>query len=404
MTTGGVDSVEAASALPGAAVAVVEEDAVVLARLVGVLASVPTLQPFLHLDELLDSDIDTAEGLVLVLGPSQVYEESTLDRVSALLRTEGSFGAVLVVAEPDAATLRMALRAGLDDAVALDRTEEDLPGAVRDLRYRLQSSSSSKTTARPTTPAEHRGRVTTVFSPKGGVGKSVISVNLATALAHRSDRAVALLDLDLQFGDVAVMLRLKPAHHVGEAAAAGSRLDADLLESLLVRHERSGVYVLAAPTDTSEGAKVTSQSISEVLAVMRRTADHIIVDTAPVLDDTVLQVLSESDDIVYVVGMDVPSVKNARLGLQALELVQIPLDRILVVLNRADSRVHLATRDVERALQMKVDASLPSDALVPQSVNKGAPAVLEFDRSRFAGRMREIASLILNRASSEGEP
>jgi pilus assembly protein CpaE len=127
-------------------------------------------------------------------------------------------------------------------------------------------------------------------------------------------------------------------------------------------------------------------------------ADYVVVDTTPILDDRVLQVLSESDDIVYVVGMDIPSVKNARLGLQALEAVQVPLQRVLLVLNRADSRVHLSARDVERSLRMKVDAALPSDALVPQSVNRGAPAVLEFERSRFAARMREIADLVVSRS------
>jgi pilus assembly protein CpaE len=248
-----------------------------------------------------------------------------------------------------------------------------------------------------------RGRLTTLFSPKGGVGKSVLAVNLATALAQAGTGRVALVDLDVNFGDISVMLRLKPAHHVGEAAAAGAHLDNVLIDSLLVHDERSNLAILAAPPGGAGSERLTAESASNIVAVMRTVADHVIVDTPGGLDDNVLQVLSESDDIVFVVGMDVPSVKNARLGLQAMELVGIPLDRIIIALNRSDSRVHLSQRDIERALQMKVDASFPSDALVPQSVNTGVPAVLEFGRSRFAGRVREMADLIADRASERAD-
>jgi pilus assembly protein CpaE len=163
------------------------------------------------------------------------------------------------------------------------------------------------------------------------------------------------------------------------------------------------VAILAAPPGGGGRERLAPETVADILSVTRSIADHVIVDTAGGLDDSVLQALSDSDDIVFIVGMDVPSVKNARLGLQALELVGVPLNRIVVALNRADSRVHLDHRDVERALQMKVDVSLPSDALVPQSVNTGVPAVLEFGRSRFAGRIREIASIIAERAAESGE-
>lgn len=384
--------------------AVIEEDAVVLSRLVSTLKGQGGATPYLSLDELLDSDLSLAtDGLVLVLGPSQM-EEDVLDRTSALLHTDRAIGALVVVDGADTYTLRIALRAGVDDAVDLSRADEELPQAVRDLGFRLRSVQTAKS-ALPLATADprRRGRVTTVFSPKGGVGKSVVAINLATALAQRTSGTVALVDLDVHFGDVAVMLRLTPAHHIGDAANAADRLDRVLLQSLLTRDERSRLSVLAAPPGSSDGNKVTAQTASVIFDVLRSIADHIIVDTAPGMDDTLLQVLSDSEDIVYIVGMDVPSVKNARLGLQALELMQVPLERVIVVLNRADSKVRLNQRDVEKTLQMKIDASLPSDALVPQSVNTGSPAVLDFERSRFSGRMREIAAMISDRAGADGQ-
>lgn len=384
-------------------VAVVEDDAVLLTGLVTALDGVPGVRPFTNLDEVLDDDAyESASGVVLVLGPSQV-SEALLDRVAAAVQVEAATAALVVVEQADAATLRLVVRSGLRDAIPVEAVSEDLGPAVVELQERLRGAvSAARPPGAPDEPARPPGaRVVTVYSPKGGVGKSVVAVNLATLLARDKSRRVVLVDFDLQFGDTALMLRLKPDHDVSEAATADDRLDTVLLENLLTRDDRTGLRVLAAPPDPTRAEKVTAKTASALIELLRSVADYIVVDTAPILDDTTLQVLSESDDIVYVVGMDVPSVKNARLGLQALELVQVPLRRVLLVLNRADSRVHLAVRDVERSLRMKVDAALPSDALVPQSVNRGTPAVLEFERSRFTGRMREIVDLLLARAASK---
>lgn len=385
-------------------VAIIEEDAVVLSRLMSILRAHGGATPYSNLDELIDSGApEQADGLVLVLGPSQM-DEDVLGRTSVLLRADRAVGALVVVDGVDASALRIVLRAGLDDAVDLSLADEELPQSVRELGFRLRSvqlakAAPSDSIAEP----NRRGRITTVFSPKGGVGKTVVAVNLATALAQRATGTVALVDLNVHFGDVAVMLRMQPDHHIGDAANAADRLDAVLLQSLLTRDERSRLVVLAAPPGSSDGNKVTAQTVSVIFEVLRSIADHIVVDTAPGMDDTLLQVLSESEDIVYIVGMDVPSIKNARIGLQALELMSIPLERVIVVLNRADSKVHLNHRDVEKTLQMKVDASLPSDALVPQSVNTGSPAVLEYERSRFAGRVREIAAMVTDRAGADAQ-
>lgn len=386
------------------AVAVVEEDAVVLTQLVRFLVSDFDVSPFCTLDEVLDAGLVGGPGVVLVLGPSEGQEE-VLDRVGALARAERGVASVLVVDEADAALMRLALRSGIDDAVSFEQAESDLVAAVEELR-RVVSNEVAARSAPPdgaVPEGPRRGRIITVFSPKGGVGKSVVSVNLAASLARREGSRVVLVDADLQFGDVAVMLRLAPVHNIVEAAQAGGRLDSSFLESLLVRHESSGVSVLASPTDPSSGEKVTAGSITAILDVLRGVATDIVVDTPPLLDDVVLQLLAESDEIVFLVGMDVPSLKNARLGIQAFEVLQLPLDKVLVVLNRANSKVYLSSRDVEKTLQMKVDAALPSDALVPQSVNKGVPAVMEFDRSKFAASVHDLARLVIERTAQEAE-
>lgn len=381
-------------------VVVVEEDAIALSRLVTALADVGHVTPMLSLDELVGHQRNGVSGLVIVLGPSQMNSVA-LDRVGAILQADRLTGALLVIENADPTSMRIALKAGLDDAIDMENVELDLPTAVRELAFRLPAAPVADA-ATPDPTQSRRCRFTTVFSPKGGVGTSVVAVNLATSLARQSKGRVAIVDLDANFGDVAVMLRLKPAHTLGEAVEAGSRLDSVLLGSLLVRDDRSGLEVLAAPSGSTDLVGITAQSVALIFDVMRSVFEHVIVDTASELTESTIEALKESDDIVYVVGMDVPSIKNARLGIQAFEYLDIPLENMIIILNRSDSRVHLEPRDVEKSLQMKVDVSLPSDALVPQSVNTGIPAVLDFERSRFAGRIREVAAVIADRISKGG--
>lgn len=385
------------------AIAVVENDAMTLAFIVRGLSPFANVAPYNSVDEVLAARPAGLRELALVLGPSQA-DEAVLERVGELIRAEPGTGALLVVSVPDTAILRLALRAGLDDAVPLERIGSDLVPAVEELAHRLGAATAELRRAAASAADAARGRIISVFSPKGGVGRSIVAVNLAVAMAARTRRRVVLVDADPQFGDVSVMLRLSPIHTLVDAIAVGDRLDPSLLESLLTRDDRSEVDVLAAPTDPTMPAALSPKAVSSVLRVLRDMGALAVIDLPRVLDDVVLQVLSESDDIVYLVGMDIPAVKNARLGLQALELVQIPLERVLVVLNQADSRVQLSARDVERVLEMKLDVSLPSDPLVPKSVNRGTPAVLSRERSRFSTQIYELAELVLARVSAEAAP
>ncbi len=379
-------------------VAAVEEDAVFLANMVGELSAF-TAVPFSSIDELLATRLEHYPVIVIVLGPSQT-DENALQRFGELFRSRPGIGGVLVVDGASANVLRLALRAGVDDAIAINKLGEELVGAVRALSQRLASEADrvdSPPEQLPMNPAA-LGRVTTVFSPKGGAGKSVVAVNLATSLAQRSSDIVVIVDLDLQFGDVAVMLRMQPAHSLAEISRM-DQIDAELVNSLLVRDPITRTFVLAAPSEPSLADGVTPATISRLVAVLRTMATHIIIDTPPLLNEVLLQLLDDSDDIILVVGMDIPSVKNARLGLQALEVVGIPLERIVVVLNRADSKFRLEVRDVERTLRMKVNVLLPSEALVVQSVNKGTPALLDHPRSHFAGCVAQLTGIVRARAA-----
>jgi pilus assembly protein CpaE len=385
-----------------AAVVVVEEDPNLLHRISRALPRPFNTQPFASMEKVGAARFSSASPLVLVLGASQA-DEVVLDKVGSLLRARPGTGAVLVVTQPSADVLRSALRSGIDDAIETYDLERQLPLAVAELVQRLENelAAAAAEAARRAAPTGGRkGWVTTVFSPKGGVGKSVVSVNLATALAKRTGKPSVIFDLDLQFGDVAVMLRLNPVHTVVDAMSAGTLLDRSLLQTFLVHHEKSNVWALAAPTAPSEAEQVDPAGMLRVLGLLQEMFENVIIDSPPHLSDVVLQAVAESNTVVFVVALDVPSVKNARLGLQAFELLQFPTEKVMLVINRADSKVHLNLGDIERALEKKVDLALPSEAVVPRSVNQGVPAFLEYPKSRFVAQVVQLAEMVTARAAA----
>ena len=397
---------ESNGSVKGAVVCVVEEDPILLHRMARALPRPFNTHEFPGLDQVGAARFPGESVLVLVLGASQT-DDVVLDKVGSLLRARPGTGAVLVLAQPSAEVLRAALRSGIDDAIETYDLERQLPQAVTELVQRLENdlAAAAAEAARRAAPVGgKKGWVTTVFSPKGGVGKSVVSVNLATALAKRTGKPTVIFDLDLQFGDVAVMLRLNPVHTVVDAISAGSLLDKSLLQSFLVRHEKSNVWALAAPTAPSEAEQVDPAGMLRLLGLLQEMFENVIIDSPPHLSDVVLQAVAESNSVVFVVALDVPSVKNARLGLQAFDLLQFPTEKVMLVINRADSKVHLSLGDIERALEKKVDLALPSEAVVPRSVNQGVPALLEYPRSRFSAQIQQLADMVLARTAAAAEP
>jgi pilus assembly protein CpaE len=386
-----------------ATIVVVETDPDVREQLCRALPEEPMPQAFGSLEEADGARLDPRRPALLVLGPSQATE-AALERAGAALEATPGTGAVLVVDGASPKVMRAALRAGISDALDLASVGDHLAGTAEELVPRLERDLARRSPGRHRAtdqPGPPKGFLATVFSPKGGVGKSVIAINLAAAIAQQTGEPVVLVDLDMHFGDVAVMLRLRPRHTFADAASAGDLLDEALLQSFLARHEKSGVHVLASPTSPSGGDFGDVTGAMRVLQLLREMFPYVVVDTPSRLSELVLQSLVASDAIVCVVGMDVPSVKDARLGLQAFDLLQVPRDRVTVVLNRSTSKVHLEARDIETALEASIDFGFPSEVTVPQSVNQGQPALVAFPRSRFAAAALELSGLLLAKAPEE---
>jgi pilus assembly protein CpaE len=342
-----------------------------------------------------------AEGrdvLAAIVGPS-LSDRDSLALAGALQQGTPDVLVLLIRRQESGELLRQALRVGVKDVLSSASDENAVRGAVgkaleiaRTLRGRLGNGGA------PTDPGEGRspGRIVTVFSSKGGCGKTFLSTNLAVALS-RNGAEVALVDLDLHFGDVAIMLHLFPSHTIYDAAQSPA-LDALTLKSFLTRHD-SGVWTLVAPTEPTIADTINPATIASILKLLRSAFDYVVIDTPPAFSEPVLGAFDESDWLVMLATLDVPSIKNLKLTLQTMELLHFPKNRIRVVVNRADSKVGLRLPDVEKLLSSSVDATIPSSRSVPLSVNKGSPIMLEEPKGPVADSVRRVAALV-----AQGQP
>ncbi len=373
-------------------VAVVDEDPKLRTRLAMQLGEAARAAAFPSLTAV-DQKLVAGSSLVLVVGPSFAAPVAMAD-VTRLTRARPEVTAVMVVHELSTEILQAAMRAGISDVIALPADTGQLREAVERAARHLSSIAPAPAPP-PVLPEDGgpRGRIITVFSTKGGAGKSFVATNLAVTLARRTSRPVVLVDADLQFGDVAVMLGLIPSHTIIDAVNQIDRLDASLLKSLLISHEPSGLQVLAAPIEPAFADSVTLPHVRRVLDVLASFASHVVIDTPASFNDIVLGLLEQTDDIVLMAGMDIPNIKNTKIGLQTLRLLHVPATKVKLTLNRANSKVKLDIADVERTLQLKADCLIPSDIAVPQSINKGVPIVIDAPRSSVSRSLERMADL-----------
>jgi len=338
---------------------------------------------------------DPRVPLVAVVGPSH-RERTSFAHVEQLLATRAACGVVMVVFSLSSDLLQRALRAGVADVIEVTADDAELFGAIERAASRIRTLvAASAPTPRPADAAPaNRGRVTAVFCTKGGAGKSVIAINLAVALARQTISPVVLVDADLQFGDVALMLGLQPVHTILDAVQAGDRIDGGLLGNLMLRHAASGLFVLAAPTEPESADQIGRDDLARILAVLRENCAHIVIDTSASFGEVTLAALKEADDILVLASLDVMSLKSARVGLQTMQVLGIPFERFKFVLNRANTRVGLTVADAGRALEMKVDVALPSELAVAESVNRGVPILISSPRSKFTKGINELAAMV----------
>lgn len=325
------------------------------------------------------------ETLLVVLGAGLGLDDALT--FAAYQRVQRPVLGVLLLRDAlDPDVLARAMRAGVREVVREDDAEGLRTAAARS----VDLSKALGTSLRQAADAGDRARVVTVFAGKGGCGKSVVATNLAAALSAEGARRVLLVDLDLQFGDVAVMLQLSPVHSISDAVPIAGRVDEAALRAIRTPY-RPGFDALLAPASPAEGEHVRRELVTEVLQVARGMYDFVVVDTPPFVTDQVLAVLDLSDWFVPIVTPDLPTLKSVRLTVEMFDLLEYPRERRLVVFNRADSQVGLTVRDVEEAVGAHLSVHVPSSRDVPVSVNRGVPLTIADPVHPVSLAMRALA-------------
>jgi pilus assembly protein CpaE len=287
--------------------------------------------------------------------------------------------------------VQAAFAAGADDFLVLHPGPYIPEQISRDVEFAIRKAVTRNRTANDR--GNEDGQLICVLGSKGGVGKTVAASNLGAALATRGKRTV-LIDLDLQFGDVALALGLAPETTLFDLAVSGGSLDADKLDDFMLRHP-SGLRVLAAPARPDQAVSVTAQMLSTVYSLLRHEYDFVVVDTPPAFTSEVIATVDVASWICMVAMFDALSLKNTRLGLDTLELMGHPADRVRVVLNRAGTNVGISDSDAVQILGRTPDVLVPSDREIPVSINDGVPITLSGSRSMAALAINSLAEMFV---------
>jgi pilus assembly protein CpaE len=266
------------------------------------------------------------------------------------------------------------LRAGIKEFITLPVTADRLLEEVRKvaaIQAKAAKRAGTMSPAPTAAPEAAKRQVITVTGPRGGCGKTVIAANLAVALARVSEK-VALVDLNLWGGDVAMLLDVAPKRTLGDLLPGFGGIDYDVVDSVMSKHT-SGVSVLAAPlTGTFDGSTLSRYMVQSILEALREHYEYTIVDTGYANLESTLSAMDYSDLILVVVGMDLPRLRDGKLYLKNLLAANYPKEKIRVIVNRASSSKEISPSDVETILEFPVTTQIPSDdALVGSSVNLG---------------------------------
>jgi pilus assembly protein CpaE len=373
-----------------------------------------------------ESDVDVvgvartgkeAIQLSLDLNPDVVLMDINMpdmDGISATEQIRSRQPAVQVVilsVQGDQNYMRRAMLAGARDFLTKPPMGDELISAIRRAGAMAQAERAKNAQVQVAPTLGHtgpmvgfsasRGKIVTIYSPKGGTGCTTLAVNLALTL-HNDDTRVVLVDGNLQFGDVAVFMNEQGKNTIIDLAPRAEELDPEIVEEVMLKHAGSGLHILAAPSRPEYAEKVSSAQFTRVLEYLQQLYAYVIVDTAALLTDVTLAAIDVSDLVVLVTTQDIPSIKNCRLFLDLSQTLGIDRERILFVMNRFDKRINITPDRVAENLKQQVASVIPLDeATATKAVNRGVPFVLDNKNQPAARGVFSLAENVRARVAAQ---
>jgi pilus assembly protein CpaE len=373
-----------------------------------------------------ESDVDVvgaartgkeAIQLSLDLNPDVVLMDINMPDMDGIAATEAirakqpAVQVVILSVQGDQNYMRRAMLAGARDFLTKPPMGDELISAIRRAGSMAQSE-RVKSAHVPVAPVisqagvpmgygSSRGKVVTIYSPKGGTGCTTLAVNLALTL-HNEDTRVALVDGNLQFGDVAVFMNEQGKNTIVDLAPRAEELDPEIVQDVMLKHAASGLHILAAPSRPEYAERVTSSQFTKVLEYLRQLYAYVIVDTPALLTDVTLAAIDLSDLLVLVTTQDIPSIKNCRLFLDLSQTLGIERERILFVMNRFDKRINITPERVTENLKQEIVSVIPFDEqTATKAVNRGVPFVLDSKNQPAARGVFSLAESVRARVAAQ---
>ena len=323
---------------------------------------------------------------------------------------------VILSVQADPNYMRRAMLAGARDFLTKPPAMDELTAAIRRAGKMAHDEREKAVPAIPLNGNGHggmpqaltTGKIIVVYSPKGGSGCTMVSVNLAMTL-HNEETQTVIVDGNLQFGDVAVFLNEQGKNSVADLAPRSDELDPEIVEEVLVVHAPSGAHLLAAPSRPEHAEDITGEQFANILQYLARLYSYVIVDTSSTLTDATLSAIEVADLIILITTQEIPSIKDSRLFLDLMDILKIDPKRFLLIMNRYDKRIGISPEKVGDSFKREIATVLPlEERVVVPSINRGVPFMLG-DRSRpiargFISLAEAVRQSISDLAKAEAEP
>ena len=365
------------------------ESTTVLKRLLGAMATVQLVGEHGRLSTALHEGPARRPDLIIVeLAANETADASPANVVGALTRSFPDAAVFATGADVSADFVIEAIRAGAVEFLRRPVQRTDLEAALEKI-LRLRRSGP---------PPAREGRITSVFSTKGGLGVTTLATNLAVCLAERAPDHTLLIDLDTRQSDVATFLNLRYSYSVLDALESLERLDDSLLHGLLVKHS-SGLMVLPGPTRIERG-QLPAEQVQAALEIIRSHFAHVVLDLRHDFDPGTIAALEASDSILYLTSLTVSALRSGSAGLAAFRHLGLNLQKVKVVVMRDGTGEDVTVKHAQEALGVPIYWRTPSDyATVVSAINGGQPVVTAASRSKIARNLRELAGSLYRPAS-----
>ena len=346
------------------------------------------------LDELSNSDevlekLDLLSPNILLLHAGETDSDAISLAERVIQRKPRTF-VILLMEHMTLERMQMAIAAGCHNITTVPDTARDLV----DLVHRVYNSENDRILALDSNErATWSSKIITVYGAKGGIGKTTIATNLAMTLAAQKKK-VALIDLDLLFGDVHVFLDVEPKETISDLMQENFKNSIDSVRAFMTVHS-SGIHVLCSPKTPEYAETVSGERVQSLLALLRSYYDYIIIDTAVNFSDPTLAALEASTSILFVTGLEVSILKNSKMAMSVLDSLG-QKKKVRIIVNRAVEINSITAADVRRILDAPILARIPSEYLVAvAAINQGQPFIQSAPKAKISIAINDIAEKLI---------